>query len=108
MIKELRALLMEAREISKDALESNVVGIDDPDFFCDCKGCERLRGLVSRIDAALAEQGDVDQDSFMLGANKMRTEIFWMLSSRYGRFGISETLQCAMEVRALELPKDGE
>jgi hypothetical protein len=55
MIKELRALLEDARKISQDALDSNVVGIDDPDFVCDCDGCERLRGLVSRIDAALME-----------------------------------------------------
>ena len=67
-----------------------------------------MSDLPNEIDAVLAEPTTTDQDSFTLGANKMRTEIFWMLSSRYGRFGISETLQCAMEVRAMQLPKDGE
>lgn len=77
-----------------------------------CMECSRnLLEMYARIDAVLAKQSDVDQDSFMLGADKMRAEAFWMLSSRYGRFGISETLECAMEVRALPLPllpKEGE
>jgi hypothetical protein len=105
--QKLRALLKEARESfasGESCAEARATGCDGSAE----RYAHEARHLHARIDAALAEQGDVDQDSFMLGANKMRTEIFWMLSSRYGRFGISETLQCAMEVRAMQLPKDGE
>lgn len=52
---ELRALLTDAKVISQDALESNNTGFDDPDFVCDCDACDRFRGIISRIDAALAE-----------------------------------------------------
>jgi hypothetical protein len=55
MIKELRALLMEARDITQESLESNTTGFDEGEPPCECNGCERLRGLISRIDAVLME-----------------------------------------------------
>ena len=53
--QKLRELLKDARDITQESLESNTTGFDEGEPPCECNGCERLRGLISRIDAVLME-----------------------------------------------------